>query len=594
MPTVPRYGGPQVTTDPKRIPYESPDIPRDAIMPTGPADAIAAGAQAVAPHLEREYARQVGRANDMAVTSATAKLADLETRVLHDPKEGVLNIRGKDSLNSQKLADDAWVKGVSEIEAELTNDTQRMAFKASALNRQSAIRGAVTQHTSRELQKFDAQETEALEVNERNAAVATAAVEGASFMDVADRASMAIGRQRDAIRAFAERQGVAPERREQMLEEAASRTHAAIITQLSAKGDDQTAQAYYAEYKEQLRGEEAAQMAKLVQDGSVRGQSQREADRIYTVHKNDREKAYEAAKKIENAEVRDMTTDRLRAEYARADAAERDAQEERYLTATNLIEPFVASGKPFVAHEVIPNNIWSKLTLEQRNALERRADQGDRKTNDKLWLDFLDLGVPAIAKLTRSEFETKYWSNFSNQDRGRAESYWKGAQEAERSGKLSAKMSSDVTFQQQIDRTLREAGFVDPKKARNELPEFQLQFYAQFEREAVKLKELYETQTGKIMTSTEIYELVDELIKHRVFVDRPFGKDQPKLPNTLTLDERGRVYVPWDDIPVAARNRLNAVIKSKGKQSSRPLIEKLYAAQITRNGDLFRRLLEEF
>lgn len=605
MPQVPRYDGPAVPRTSAPRPLYPTSLPPGAAGVLGDTTgagllgAAQTGVNRIGAVLDKEFAREVDRSNQMAVTSAQAKLAELETRILHDPEKGVLNIHGKDALGGRQIVDEEWTKGLSEIEKGLTNDEQRHAFRMAAVNRVTDIHSTVTQHASRELENYDAQESQAFVDNERDAAISAAAVKGVGFIQVADRASMAIGRQRAAIADFAKRRNLAPEKKDQMMAQATSQTHAAIIEQLAANNDDITARSYFEEFKDQLKGKDSIDMAKLIQDGSLRGESQRSSDSILDKYKDDREGAIAEARKIKTPELRDMVEQRLHAEFNRIDGVERDNSEKRYLAATNTIEPYVKSGKPFLASEIVPTNVWSKLTLEQRNALGRRA--GDRENDAKTWHGFLELTPKALGDLNQDEFETKYWSKFDNVTRTRAEAMWQQARDAKRTGKLDPKMSADITFKDQVNETLMKLQMVPRSKTgtgTGKMTDSQFQFWADFTLEATKEKEQLETEKGKPLTSTEIQKVIDGIAMKRVFVEDVGGwgirRNNPqRLPGTILQDERKRAYVPWDDIPETERKAIQSDLEAARKTVTRFKVERLWAATKLNDGKLRAEIFKE-
>jgi hypothetical protein len=600
MPIVPRYGGRQVASTPIPTVRHPTDVDPAALgwVPS-PIDT-----EGLSRALGRTYANEIDKLNKTAVTGAGAKLAALETSVTYDPTIGYVNLKGADALNTPQHVSKYWDPGVSEIEKTLTNETQRQAFRAEVLSRRSGIDRSAASHTNEQLNRYDVQQTDAFIANERDAAVA-AAVPGASAEEVSNRASVSIMRQREKLIEFADKNGLpaGSEERKKLLATANSATHLQVFERMLANNQTEGLK-YYDEMKPEFTGEDAAKAEKLYQDGSLRATSQQASDNILDKFKNNRPAAYDAAKKIKRADVRDAVQARLEHAFSLEDVIARDNQNTAYLSATNLIEPLVKAGRPFLASEIIPTTLWNQLEPAQRNALQRYA--GDRENDSSRWHDFIMLGVKELGALNKSEFETKYWSFFNNETRTRAEGMWKQAFDAVQSGKTDAKTSSDETFKDLMRIQLRK---IDPVfgKSADKVPEEDKNFSGDFTILAMKMKEAEEAAKGKPLTGTEQNDIIVQATRQVVYVDK-WGRDPKRLPGTISRDEAKNAYVPWEQIPPEMKNELEEMLKSAGKKIllvpahrvlgspliNKKLIQRLYAARVLNDRVLFRRLLGEF
>jgi hypothetical protein len=591
MPTVPRYGEQHVETRPL------PGVRGPTNLPAGAAGVatdfgLERGLDSVERAFGQLYEREVEKANKVALTGAAARLAELETRIMYDPKQGVLNMRGARSLEGKKFLDDEWTKGTGEIEGGLATENQRLAFRQSVAERTPSLHRALTQHTASEMEKYDAEQTNALLTNETNAATA-AAIKGVSFLNAADRATQSIERQRIAVKEFAERRGLPPEQAKVMMERTTSGTHAAVIEQMAANNDDMTAKQYFDEFKDQLVGDDLTKMTKLVQDGSLRGEAQRQSDLIVGKYKDNRDAAMEAIKKIKNPELRDKTREYVINEYNVQDAIERDKREKNYLDAANIIEPFVKSGKPFLAQDVVPENLWGKLTLEQRNALGRRA--GDRENDYRAFHEFIDMTPQEMGKLNRDQFETMYWSKFDNANRTRAEAMWAAARDGVRTGRFDPKTTADITFKDQVNMTLQKLGFVPRNEAPSKYNERQYQLWADFYAAATFEKDKREAAKGKPLTSEEIQGVINETAR-RVWYDDGgwLGRESRKLVAApVERDDNNRTKVSYNNIPADQVEQARIAIRGARKTSTRSKIERLYAAAVLGDKKLWDDILKE-
>jgi hypothetical protein len=566
MPTVPRYDQPQVSRRPLSPVSQPTDVPHGA-------GGLGFGidTSGVDRALSTEYSQELERFNRAQIRGAAAKLAALETQVKYDPQKGILSMRGQNAPHARDVIDTDFAQGASEIEKTLNNDVQREAFRSLYEEHYASLHEFAGQHIQTELTKYEADQTQAIVESERNAAIATAAP-GVSFEDVAKRASVSVAKQRAAINDFATTQGVAPEVRERMLNAASSATHAAIIQRMLNNDEDLTAQKYYDAVKDFLVGQDKSDVEKALELGSLRGESQRQADAILAASPDDQKAALAAANKITNPQIRDAVRARVEHEFQVQDDVRRTDQNRLYLQATNIIEPYVKAGRPFLASQIVPAGMWAQLPLDARAALERRA--GDRENDARKWHSFLELTPQQLGKLNQQEFETQYWGFFDNQTRYRAESMWQAARDAERTGRLDPRTSSDLTFRNVVTIAL---GKIDPvyrKKTAAQLNDQQAQFYADFTLEAMRRKEEAEAAKGRPLTTTEVQQVVDRLSMERLYVDRTARGDPLRLPSEVSTDEQGNVYAP--DVPAAERETIVQKLRAAGKPSTERMIQRLW------------------
>lgn len=588
--TVPRYGEQHVAVEP----LPSVRFPT-SVDPASFGVAAHINLGGLNQALDEEVQKEKRKADQVALTGADSQAASLETNILYDPEKGVLNQHGKNALNARNQFEDAWQKGVSQIEAGLHGDDQKTAFRTAMANRYASINEAVTKHIATEMDKYDDEQTQSMVNNERNAATASV-VKGVPLASAADRSTLAIGRIRAADVDYAQRHGLSKEATQNLLDLDTSATHAAVISQMIANGDDLTAKSYYDEFKDQLVGRDLEQVTKEVEVGSLRGESQRQSDDILSKYPTDEESAINAAKKIKDPELRDQVQQRVEQQFNLQQEIRRNHENDLYERATQILEPYVQKNIPFVASQVIPAAMWTQLPLTARNALERRAQHADADfPNDpKVWHKFLSLTPQQMGALNQQEFETQYWSHFDHETRTRAELMWSQSRDAVRTGKTDAKMAADVTFKDLVKNAL---GTIDPtyvKKQTKDWGDAKYSFYANFTTEAMRRKEAEEAETGKPLTRSQMSDIINELTKERVFVDKPLSRDPYYLPGQITRDEKQNAYVPIADIPDGSVAELKQIATRNGVDATNNrIIERLYAARLMNDRTLFNQILKE-
>ena len=579
MPTAPRYGETRVATAPIAGVRRTVDAPAEAFGGTPLPDLSEATALAV-----RLYQREREKGDQLAILDADRQLSEMENDLLYNPETGLLQRRGQQAFGTPEELEEAWLKRSSEIGSRLSGGEQKRRFAIMAQQRRVDAERTLQRHVAGEMKAFDDSTTESYVANERDAAIA-------NFNDP-ERVAIALSRQKWAISKYAERNGMSPEQRDRRLADAISKTHDGVINRMLATGRDLDASAYYAKVKGEITGTAAIQIEKDLEEGSTRGASQRESARILQTHAGDRQAAMNALTGIENPKIRDATEDRLHRYFQLQDQIRRDEQDKMYLEATNLID-----GRPGAqARDVIPPRLWMRLSLDQRNALERRA--GNRENDDKQWLTFLDLPQEKIADLTRSEFETLYWSRFDESHRVRAENYWNSVRDAlgKKGGVDTTHLSSTLNFNDRVQNSLRLSGLIDATDSRAKLNKNDARLYIEVENkaaQAIEQFELNELQGKRKATGEEQQKIIDGILLNRVFLDKNliFISDPQKPAVLVAEDEKGDAYVPIDKIPAREQETIRRLLKSNNQRITSEKIRKAYAAVLMNDRSLFDSII---
>lgn len=576
MPVVPRA---TLQTETAPLPGQrlSADAPAAAFGGVQPVDL--GGAAGVVKTIWEDN-KQKG--DQIAVMDADSQSSKFETDLLYNPQTGLLNKRGKDALGITETASAAWEKHVSEIEKGLANDDQRYAFRKMSLQRGDDLNTAVQRHVSGELRTYDETKTKEYVAGEQDAAVI-------NFQDP-KRVALSVARQQDALRLFAQRNGLPQEWIDTHVADAASKTHTSIVNRILANGEDQRASEYYGRIKDQIVGADTIAVEKALDEGSTRGEAQRQTDVIIAGSQN-RAEALAKAKLIKDPKVRDASEQRVNQHYNEVRAIERETQDQLYLTATNIIDG--RPGQP--ARAVVPPNIWTKLDLNQREALERRSEGGNGPNDNSRWLDFLDLHPIDLGKMTKAEFEAKYWGHFDGPHRERAALQWAAARDAVSKGLYKQpSLVATITFKDRLENTLKTSKLIDNKPLKNLSKDQQLS-YAELETEAAHRIEEYELSKlgGKRRaTGDEMQAIIDEMTAKRVFIDKNWIRSDPeKVASLVTADEKGKAYVPYDKVPPSSRASIERILKSNGRRITRDIIQRAYAATVMDDYKMFNDII---
>lgn len=567
----------------EEAPFQAPRI-----RPQGGEEAFGGGqatqqtfnaAAGVASEVEKIAIEQKQKADQLNVLEADKDMSALQTDLLYG-KNGAKNRLGKDAFGLPAEIQESFSKGSAEIEKRMTNDAQRLAFKKQQVSRSMELNRTVQAHVAEQIKRFDDQTTESYIANERNAA-------SLAFMDPA-RIDIGIERQRAAIQQYSDRNGLGPEYVKQKMLDVASKTHLGVIEQMLTNDLDLIGKQYYQTHKEDISADDSLRIQKALEESSLRGESQRNADKIFA-NNTDRQSALDEARKIQDPKVRDATEERVNHMFSQKLQAQNEAQDKIYLDATNILDNI--KGGVRSARDVIPAPMWAKMSLQQRESLERRRE--DVPNNDKVWLDWLERKPEDIAKMSRATFETKYWSNFDKEHRVRAENEWNKSRSQ---NEKDPQLSSTLSFKDRFDNSIRNADLVDPTKEKSKFSSKDVKTYAQLEHQAAQAIENFElTQLGgkRKATGEEQQKIIDNLTINKVFVDRPWRPDPQKAVSLLTDDERGHTYVPSNEIPQADRNSIEKLFQSKNSRLTNDKLERVYAAYLEGDRNRIDTILAE-
>lgn len=524
------------------------------------------------------------RADQIATMDADAKTGQFETTLLYDPKTGLLNREGKNAFSAPEEAEAAWLTHTGEIEKGLATNAQRLAYRRMALQRKQGLDLAVQRHVSAEMKKYDDQTTKSYVEGEQNAALI-------NFQDPT-RITQSIARQKDAVRLFAQRNGLPQEWIDTQTADVASKTHRMVIEKLLSKDRDEDAQKYADSVSGEIVGADSIAVDKALDEGSTRGASQRQADQI-VADTTSRREALDSAKTIKDAKVRDLVESRINHHYDEVREIQREEQDKLYLQSTNMLDAH--PGTP--PRMVIPPAIWSQLDLGMRNALERRANGDDDRlpNDDKRWISFLDMRPEDLAKLSQPEFESKYWAYFDKPHRERAAAQWAAARDAVKSGVTkNPQLAATLTFKDRVANTLRTSKLI-PDKPLLKLSKEDRKTYMDVETEAARQIEEFElSQLGgkRRTTGEEMQQILDTMVRKRVFIDKNWlFADPEKVASLVTADEKGLAYVPIDRVPQADRNSIENILKSKGRRITVDIVQRAYAAMMLNDRAMFDSII---
>lgn len=563
MPQVPRVREQSVALRPVSGVRVSTDAPLEAFGGGAAVAGVERATQGVVGVFDKIVQDEKRRADQVSVLEADQKLSALETRLLHDPEAGALNKRGKDAFGLPETVMGDFGKGVEEIEAELGNDDQRMAFRRMVVQRQSDIDRNLQRHVSGEMRRHDDQTTESYLANERDAAAA-------NYKDD-DRVAMAIGRQRAAVVDHAQRNGLPEEYIKQKTAEVTSQTLSTVVTRMVSDGDDLAAKKYYETNRDLFTGRDQERLVGVLEEASLRGESQRNTDAIVAKAPT-MTAALEEARKIEEPKLRDETTRRVREFYGLKKQAEEEARAEQFQYAANVLEQTGGN------RDQIPADVWMNLSLSERNAIDARAKQlreGIPPTTD--WGTYYELKTLASDASTRAGFLK---TNLIEHRHKLGDAEFKdlvNLQAQLRRGDDSAEteLMGYRTTQQIVSQALGQAGIdASPKPGSKDAARL-ASFARQVDEQIVEIQE----RTGKKATTEERQRIVDNLMVKGA-VERGWLWDTRKP--VFEAEPGDEIEVQYEDVPAREKSYIEAALKARGLPVDERTVTEMYRRKIQR------------
>lgn len=491
MPVVPRRS-PYVPSSP----VPAPRLPTGAFQPPEPVD-ISPVQRYAARLAEQERQRQ----NEVALLDADNKLAQLQT----DLSIKATSFKGKDALEAGPAVQTDWQKSTDEIRQGLSNDDQRNAFDRRASGRYQSLYAHVAEHTDSELKAYDAETTETgLKLAVDNAVT-----------NYTDPASIArsVEDSKTIVDLYARRQGLPDDSREAKKKEVVSQIHTGVLSRMLANGEDLAASKYYAANKADITGAAQTKLEGALEEGSIRGESQRQADKILRQSGIDRRSALDATRSIEDPRVRDETARRINQYFSEKATDDREQREADMLTATNIVEK---SG----SIDDIPPTMWSTFTIGERESLKnyvKAVSKGVPIETD--WNLFYDMQQMASSDATRDRFLKTNLLQYRSRLGDTEFKQLSALQASLRKGEKSPVLDGVRTSLQIMNDGLNAVG-IDPTPKQGSRAARQVN---QFKRAVDEQVSLLEQDTGKKAKPEDVQNIVDNLLVRGKVHGKLFG-----------------------------------------------------------------------
>ena len=486
MPQVPEYGGLRVSRQGFQVPQAGGLSPQQfGVGGEGEQTQriVEAGQQEVRKVAQEEldYALQV------AVTEQLAAMSGMENTL----KARLQNAKGKNAFAAADQALQDFDKFYGERDRAISNPLVKRAVKQKYQQYRDGLNSYAIPYANAEMRRFDDEQTMALIQNSQDAVAQdpmNEAAFGRSFRD-----------QIEAIGAYAQRNGMSGDAHDRLRDAALSKTALLALSSMSSRGQDMTAKQFYQKRKDLFFGQDAISAARIVQEGTTRGEAYRIVDEVAGKGLLPGEMLDEI-RKIEDPDVRGMANallgQRMREDAFALEAKQGDIFERAYKA--------FESNPRVMPREAIPSNEWALLDEKHKAALGRiwtNANKPeDRQTDWRRHGVLFSLGREALQKMSLSDVLTEARPYMSNTIYEKFHARWKDAHDPAKAQKFQSDFSRDEMYMRELARAgiggITMGDIQDLNKVLDKNP-MKARAFGYF-KESVDIKrEAYHTQTGK-------------------------------------------------------------------------------------------------
>ena len=518
---------------------------------------------AVADKIHRE---ETAKANYFVQTENKRIIDEWDLKNRFNAKTGAVAKKGKDAFSVPEDLSNSFDELVSQRSKELATDEQRFEFSRLAEGRRADVNKWAQQHVGAEKINFENEEyLSTLESSKEIAITSPGSLQ---------RENITIKQQ---VLNMAELRGWGKEKTKQELQKHTTDLHGRMVSKLMADGNDLGAKAYFDQIKKEIDPDVRTKIANSLKESTLRGESQRQADKIVIGNAGSLGDALDKARSIKDPDLRDRTVQRVKQQFADNKAVKDFQEKQTYEVASALVEKTKSI-------DSIPVEQWNTFSESKKKSLIAWKDLL-RKGKDPITDQdlFYDMQLMAANPKTRSDFAkvnlTEKKHKLSRADFNKLTNLQAGIIKGD--DKTKEGLSTFLTNTQIVNAALNRAGITNEKKNKAKIAQFQVTIDQEVSQ--------FQQQAGRKIKRDELQDMMDQLlIKGDSNGDSWFGgKDK----FVFELKE-GETFIPFSEqatrVPVARavptsipeedrKQIVNALIK-KGKAVTEENIRSLYHA----------------
>lgn len=580
------------------------DIPiyRQQVTRSGPADtrlglratpdamgaAVGEGIQAlgragstVASVTDKIMAEERQRGNDAQMARALAESTALANGLQLEYEKHQLD----DAVAKRSDFEDRYTKGLDDIAAKLGNDEQRAAFGNFRLKQEVAFQGAVRNRAYHEGERsYDSNFKAARDELVRSIRINADPANGdEGLAQVQARLEMMAVRNEGLAR----RRSLNPAQLAELNRQDAAEAWATVINASNESGDSVRAKSLFDQHKDTLEPKARDLLERALEIGTTKSIAQQKSAEIFSPDKT-LEDMYAEADQIEDQKVQAEVKRRLDERDALRRRAVDQAQDRVFTAAYEK-----AKGDPrgFDALTAGERTAMGPEREERLKSWTARRAKGEALPWQASKAVRYQIEQAAASPETRAAFAKANLLDYVdklNEDDFNALS---ALQKDLRAGKPEGADWLN-TREEKVNQALAQLG-IDPQPYRTN-SDGKVTNNAQ----AVNFRTAVHQEAGRIAMSNkreqpnadDVQKAIDSTIMKKVRLN-VWGTDPERVAATLSTDERGKAYVPIDQIPANNNQSIRADIVAKGKEATDDKIQRAYAAALIGDRALYDSIL---
>jgi hypothetical protein len=553
MPSVPLYGGPQV----REAAAPNVKIGADTSLATFGGGNATEGLFKASAGLLDAVAKAKDDADEATAKAAANNLKKIKTDLLWSPQTGALSQQGENAFGIiDKYGSDFKAKA-DELSKGLSNENQRRYFKTHFDSENNDLHDSLSKHMFKETEKFADDQSESLISNYRNDAIL-------NYNDP-NKIRSAMESQDSEIFNYAKRKGLPSSWVQAKIQDSESKTHLGVVQAYLSSDQDQIAKQYFEANQSGFTAGDKQSIMKSLEEGTLRGESQRLSDSIFAQHNESMSSALAETRKIKDPKLRDETMRRVEANFAMKSRAEREDSENLHIKALNQIDQ---TGQ--FAIDKIPG--WERFTVGERKSLESYAEMKSKGQEPKTdWVTYYDKMQLAQNPETKDAFLQenlmKYRGSLADAEFKQLVGLQSGLRKNDpKADKLLDGYRSDSMI---VNDALSAAGFKTGSSASDKDKEAVSKVRRMVDGEIVKLQ----TSTGKKASNEEVQKIVDSLMLKGKVKGSGWLWDDTKRVFELSPDDAA-AFMP--EVPDDEKKSIEASLKKKGQSVTDENIVKMY------------------
>lgn len=496
------------------------------------------------------------KADDVATTEAYSKTVALRNQLMYDPKNGAMTRKGKDAFGVSDEYGKKFKDATDEINSSLTNDDQRTMYNKIRANEGRDLESSLTKHTYQEAQNYDQETTKA--------SVQTSQQDAIMNYQNPGKIQESLAMQKNLIAANGTRMGLPPEEVQHQQMDAESKTHAGVIERMLANSQDLAASAYYKEVKGNVLGTDAIQLEKALEEGTVRGQSQRGAADIYNKN-HDLSSALAQVDKIADPRVQDATRERVKQRFQEKEEAVKLNSDHAFRAAYSAVEK--SKNK-----DDIPPATWAALSPEHKNTITAFLKKDDIITD---WPEYYNLKTMA----STPELQKKFLSTDLLQYRNKlADADFKNIVDLQDTVRKGGDKSDKLLNGYRTNREIVE-GALKPMGIAKDDPRVD-DIHRAVDQRIIQEKAV----TGKTeIPTSEVQRITDDTIvkAHEAGSSGVFGFFRGDKP-AFEFGPDAHLEVDVADIPKSEVKKMTAALKARGIPVTDEKLQQLYSSRLNK------------